>query len=63
MKELNHTQGLVVIEENNFDTLTMINQGEAFSLGQVDEEGELHSIILGPEQAVALITQLTKFLG
>lgn len=63
MEELNHTQDVTVAEEADFDTLTMINQGDAFSIAQIDEEGDLHSVIIGPEQAAVLIAQLAVFLG
>ncbi len=63
MHELNNTQDVSVIEQDDFDTLTAINQGDAFSLAQLDEDGDLHSIIIGSDQAAALMPLLQKFLG
>ncbi len=63
MKELNQAQAVDTIAEEGFDTLTTINQVEAFSLAQVDEDGDLHNVIIGQEQAATLIKLLVEFVG
>lgn len=63
MKELNHTQSVVVTDEEGFDTVTSVDMGEAFSFAQVDEDGEMHNVVIGPEQAQALYDQLGEFLA
>lgn len=52
-----------VLEEDNFDTLTVIDMGEALSLAQVDEDGDLQDVIIGREQARLLIEQLQAFVA
>lgn len=63
MEELNTTQAVALFAEDGFDTLTAINQGEAFSLAQVAEDGDMHNVVIGPEQAAALLPILTAWLG
>lgn len=63
MEELNHTQTVAVTDEDGFDTVTAVNMGQAFSIAQVDEDGDMHNVVIGPVQAEALIKQLAEFLG
>jgi hypothetical protein len=63
MEELNTAQTVAVADEDGFDALTIVNMGEAFSMAQVDEEGDMHNVVIGPAQAEALIKQLVAFLG
>lgn len=63
MDELNHTQSVETLVEDGFDTLTAVNMTEAFSFAQVDEDGDLHNVVVGPEQAEALIKLLVAFLA
>lgn len=63
MEELNTTKDVATVTEDGFDTLTTVNLGASFSLAQVDEDGDLHNVIIGPDQAEALIGQLKAFLG
>jgi hypothetical protein len=63
MEELNTTQTVTVTDEDNFDTVTSVDMGSAFSIAQVDEEGDMHNVVIGPRQAEALIAQLRSFVG
>ena len=55
MQELNHFQSLQVLEEDSFDTLTLTNMGDGIiALAQTDADGQLHNVILGPQQGQAL---------
>ncbi|API58540.1 hypothetical protein BSL82_03795 [Tardibacter chloracetimidivorans] len=50
-----------VLDEDDFDTLTVIDMGDAISLGQVTEDDDLHDVIIGKEQAKRLIDLLKEF--
>lgn len=64
MNDLNkHQEGPTVLEQELFDTLTVTNMGDAIALAQVDEEGELHDIIISPQQAERLIATLRGYLA
>lgn len=63
MEELNNAQSVLTVEEEGYDTLTVIDLGDALSIAQVSEDDELQDLIIGPEQAAALIAKLQEFLG
>ena len=63
MEELNTTQSVEMIEQDSFDTLTVVDMGDAIALSQVDEDGELHDIILGHDQLDALMKIGSRVLG
>lgn len=52
-----------VLEEDNFDTLTVIDMGDAISLGQTTEDDDFHDVIIGKEQAQRLISLLKEFVN
>jgi hypothetical protein len=52
MPELNTTQSVEVVDEADFDAVTIVEMGDGiFALSQVAEDGTLHNIILGPKQS------------
>jgi hypothetical protein len=63
MEELNTTQSVEVIEQDRFDTLTVVDMGEAISLSQVAEDGKLETVVIGTDQAEKLVRLLMKVLG
>lgn len=63
MQELNTAKTLEVLEETGMDTLTVTDMGATMALSQVDEDGELHDIILGPLQKRRLIEILEASLA
>jgi hypothetical protein len=63
MEELNTTQSVTTIEENDFDTLVVTDMGEAVSLAQVAEDSTLHNVVIGMAQAKALLAKLQEIVG
>lgn len=63
MEELNTTQSVETIEQDRFDILTFVDMGEAFALSQVAEDGTLHNVVIGHDQAEKLAKLLIKALG
>ena len=63
MTELNPTDTLAVLVEDNCDPVTVINLGSDISLSQVSEGDDFHNIILGLEQARELKDILERLLA
>jgi hypothetical protein len=63
MEELNTMQSVEVIDQDKFDTLTVVDMGEAISLSQVAEDGKLETVVIGTDQAEKLARLLMRFLG
>lgn len=63
MEELNTTQSVETIEQDRFDTLTVVDMGEALALSQVAEDGAFHNIVIGHDQAEKLAKLIIKVLG
>jgi hypothetical protein len=63
MEELNTTKTVDVIDEAQFDTLTMTDMGEAFAFSQIAEDGTLHNVVIGPAQMQAVFAKLGRLLG
>lgn len=64
MSELNPTDSLELLEEEGCDTLTVIDLGSEISLSQVSDGGaDFHNVIMGLEQARALMGYLEKLFA
>lgn len=63
MPQLNNTQSVEVIDQDNFDTLTLVDMGEAISLSQVTEDGTPQTVIVGLDQAEKVVRLLMRVLG
>lgn len=64
MPELNTTQSLEMLDEDSYDTLTVVDLGSGIlALSQVAEDGSLHNIIVGPNQAEKLAKLIIRVLG
>lgn len=63
MNELNNNTGTMVTDEDGFDTTTITDMGEAFSIAQVTEAGDLEDVVLGVEQVRALVIMAERFLS
>lgn len=59
----NTASSISVLAQDDFDALTVTDMGDAISLAQVSEDGDMHDVIIGPDQAEELIKLLTKVLG
>jgi len=63
MDELNTTQSVETIDQQGFDALTFVDMGEAVALSQIAEDGTLHNIVIGHDQAEKLLKLLARVLG
>lgn len=64
MPELNTTQSVEMLDEDGFDTLTLVDMGEGIvALSQLAEDGTFHNIVIGPEQVAVLTKLLIKVQG
>jgi len=63
MEELNTTETVDLIEQQGYDTLTVVDLGDTIALSQLDEDGNLHNIILSTDQAARLASILGRILG
>lgn len=61
MPELNTLQSIEHIEQDGYDTLTLIDMGEALTIDQIAEDGEPHTVVIGMTQARALLEKLKIF--
>lgn len=59
----NTTSGLIVVQQDNFDTVTCADLGSAFAMAQMSEDGELHDVIIGREQGEVVLKALREFLA
>lgn len=63
MEELNTANDVSVTEQDGFDTLTIVDLRDGFSMAQVDEDGQMHNVVIGVKQARHLYTRLTEYLA
>lgn len=64
MTELNNTQSVEVFDQDDFDSLTVVDMGDGIiALSQVAEDGTLHNIILGGNQSEKLAKLIIRVLG
>lgn len=52
MLEMNNCNGVTVLEEDGFDTLTVTDMGDTIALTQMAEDGTLHNVIVSRETLV-----------
>lgn len=64
MPELNTTQSVESLDEDGYDTLTIIDLGDGIlALSQIAEDGKLHNVVIGPSQAEKLAKLAIRVLG
>lgn len=64
MPELNKCNGVALVSAEGFDPLTVTNMGDGLlCLSQVDEEGNLHNVVINEDMAAALMPLLARHLG
>jgi len=64
MDELNTFRGTEVLTDEGYDALTVTNMGDGvIALSQVDEEGQLHNVIVSEKQVSALLPFLQQAVG
>ena len=64
MPELNTTQSVENIDEDGYDTLTVVDLGGGIlALSQVAEDGKFHNVVIGPAQVEKLAKLAIRVLG
>ena len=62
MSELNPTDKIEILTEDNCDPITAINLGSELSLSQISDGDDFHNVILGLDQARQLKDILERLL-